>query len=128
MDDAVPVVLVVEDNASVRRFLVRALMLRGLRVRDFESGAEVLAYAAEATERVRLLVTDIVMPGMHGFDVASALRRRWPELPVLLLSGSHRPSDGTITETGPTRYLAKPFAYADLLWQVDALLDASGDH
>jgi CheY-like chemotaxis protein len=124
MDDMTPVVLVVDDNASVRRFLVRALLLRGLHVRDFDSGAEVLAYAAESTARVRLLVTDIVMPGMHGFDVASALRRRWPELPVLLLSGSHRPSDGILTESGPTRYLAKPFAYHDFLWQIDALLGA----
>lgn len=126
MDDAVPVVLVVDDNASVRRFLVRALMLRGLRVRDFESGAEVLAYAADATEPVQLLITDIVMPGMYGYEVASAVRRRWPELPVLLLSGSHRASDGLITEAGPTRYLAKPFAYADLLEQLDTLLGASG--
>ncbi len=127
MHDAVPVVLVVEDNPAVRRFLVRALMLRGLRVRDFESGAEVMAYAGEATETVCLLVTDVVMPGMNGFAVASALRRRWPGLPVLLISGSHRLSDGILTEGGPTRHLAKPFAYADLLWHVDTLLGDAGD-
>jgi DNA-binding NtrC family response regulator len=128
MDDAVPVVLVVEDNPSVRRFLVRALMLRGLRVRDFESGAEVQAYAAECTEPVRLLVTDVVMPGMSGFDVADLMRRRWPGLPVLLISGSHRLKDGRLTEPGHTRMLAKPFAYADLLRQVDDLLGAPGEH
>jgi DNA-binding NtrC family response regulator len=126
MDEAVPVVLVVEDNPSVRRFFVRALMLRGLRVRDFESGPEVLAYVAESTEPVQLLVTDVVLPGMNGFDVASAVRRRWPALPVLIVSGSHRLVDGQITEPGPTRFMAKPFAYADLLWHVDTLLSDAG--
>ncbi len=127
MDDAIPVVLVVDDNPAVRRFLVRALMLRGLRVRDFESGAEVLAYAAEAPEVPRLLVTDVRMPGMNGFEVASALRRRWPGLPVLVVSASHRLSDGRIPESGPIRLLAKPFAYADLLWHVETLLADADD-
>ena len=128
MDDAVPVVLVVDDDPAVRRFLVRALILRGLRVRDFESGPEVLAYASEASETVRLLITDVVMAGMDGFEVASALRRRWTGLPVLLVSGSHRLSDGVITEAGPTRFMAKPFAYADLLWQVETLLGGASGH
>jgi two-component system KDP operon response regulator KdpE len=128
MHDATPVVLVVEDNPAVRRFLVRALKLRGLRVRDFASGAEVLAYAAEATEPARLLITDVVMPGMDGFAVTSALRRRWPALPVLVVSGSHLLSDGTVTEAGPTRYLHKPFAYGDLLQVVEALLGEAGAH
>lgn len=126
MQDAVPVVLVVEDNPAVRRFLIRALMLRGVRVRDFESGAEVLAYAAEATEPPSLLVTDVVMPSMDGFAVVSALRRQWPALPALLISGSHTLGDGVIPEPGPTRHLAKPFAYGDLLWSVDVLLGESG--
>jgi len=126
MREAVPVVLVVEDDPAVRRFLVRALMLRGLRVRDFESGAEVLAYAAEATEAVRLLVTDVVMPGLSGFRVVNALRQRWPALPVLMLSGSHRLADGTISEHGPTQMLAKPFTFAVFLRQVDQLLGESG--
>jgi two-component system C4-dicarboxylate transport response regulator DctD len=128
MEGAVPVVLVVDDDAAVRRFLVRALMLRGLRVRDFESGAELLAYAAECTEPVGLLVSDLRMPGFTGFEVASAARRRWPALPVLLVSGSHSETDGTITEPGPTRFMAKPFAYADLLWHVDTLLGEAGAH
>jgi CheY-like chemotaxis protein len=126
MDDAARVVLVVEDNPAVRRFLVRALMLRGLRVRDFASGTVALAYASEATEEAHLLITDVVMPGMDGFAVATAMRRRWPALPVLLISGSHRLSDGTIAETGPTRHLAKPFAYGELLWLVDTLLGEPG--
>jgi len=126
MDDMVPLVLVVDDDAAVRRFLARALTLRGLRVRDFGSGAEVLAYAAEAADEVRLLVTDVVMPGQSGFDVVNALRRRWPALPVLMLSGSHRLEDGRISEPGPTQMLAKPFAYVDFQWRVGELLGQPG--
>jgi CheY-like chemotaxis protein len=122
MDEAVPTVLVVEDDAMVRRILVRALILRGLCVRDFESGPEALAYAAESTDTVRLLVTDVVMPRMNGFEVTSALRRRWPALPTLIVSASHELSDGAIPEAGPTRFLAKPFTYVQLIAEVDVLL------
>ena len=116
------VVLVVEDDAAVRRFLVRALQLHGLRVRDFASGPELEAYAAESHDEVRLLVTDLRLPGPSGELVALAARQRWPGLPVLFVSGTHEPVPAPDPSGGPWRFLAKPFEYAGLLRAVDELL------
>jgi two-component system response regulator FlrC len=128
MEQAAPVVLLVEDNPAVRQRMVNMLVERGLPVRDFDSGAALLAYAAESTEAVGLLVTDVEMPGMDGFEVASSARRRWPSLPVLVMSAAHRLSRDAIAEVGPTLLMDKPLDYADLVCHVDVLLSNKTRH
>jgi two-component system cell cycle sensor histidine kinase/response regulator CckA len=69
---------------------------------------------------VRLVVTDLRMPGMSGEALAEHLRRRTPELPVLFMSGYTSPRTGRRL---PGPFLAKPFSQDELLSQVERLLN-----
>ncbi|HMS03927.1 MAG TPA: response regulator, partial [Gemmatimonadaceae bacterium] len=117
-----PEVLIVDDDALLRRTVVRILANERLRLRECGAPHEALEAALAGAARPALLVTDIVMPGLSGFGLASALRFLWPGLPVLLFSGSHTLSDGHVEGDGPVRFLPKPFTRGDLLAAVQALL------
>lgn len=84
---AAPRVLVVEDDVHIGRLVERILMREGytvVRVMDVEGALDVL----EAPETVDLLFTDVVLPGVRsGADLAAELRRRRPELPIILTTG-----------------------------------------
>ncbi|HEY3500115.1 MAG TPA: ATP-binding protein [Polyangiaceae bacterium] len=106
-------VLVVEDEENVRRVLERAL-----RVGEFAvfvaGGAQEALRLAEAHGPFAVLVTDIVMPDVDGHELARMLRKRWPELCVLFVSGYTQefPLQG---QDGRSAFLQKPFRPADLL-------------
>jgi CheY-like chemotaxis protein len=116
--------LVVEDDALVRGVTVRVLRAAGYRVEAAAGGAEALELAERAPARPGLVVTDVVMPGLGGKEVAEALRARWPGLRVLFMSGYTREAIGPreLSEPG-TAFLAKPFTPEGLLQQVRTLLD-----
>ncbi|MBL0275387.1 MAG: PAS domain S-box protein [Anaeromyxobacter sp.] len=117
--------LVVEDDPLVRAVTVRALQRAGYRVLVAEAGDEALRLVAQAAEPPALAVTDVVMPGMGGREVAEALRQRRPGLPVLYVSGYARDTIGPRELAVPrTAFLQKPFSAAALLAQVRGLLDA----
>ncbi|WP_447972370.1 response regulator [Nitrospira sp. Kam-Ns4a] len=78
-------ILVVEDEESVRELIAGMLTQLGYRVLTAASGPAVLA--AEYPERIDLLITDVIMPGMSGPELARQLQARNPGLPVLFLSG-----------------------------------------
>jgi PAS domain S-box-containing protein len=112
-------VLVVEDDDAVRRLVTRILGRGGYQVVEARTAADAL----EQTQRARpdLLLTDVVMPGGDGTELAGRLRDRWPTLPVIFMSGY--PADAQGVPAGDrTRFLAKPMPAAELLAQVDALL------
>jgi signal transduction histidine kinase/CheY-like chemotaxis protein len=117
-------VLVVEDDAAVREVTVRALRAGGYRVLEAPGGDAALALAATARPPVRLLVTDVVMPGMSGRQVAEALQARVPGLRVLFVSGY---TQNTIVHHGVLdsgiEFLSKPFTPAALLARVRQVLD-----
>ncbi|MBI5069016.1 MAG: response regulator [Deltaproteobacteria bacterium] len=79
-------VLVVDDDPAVRALVTRVLSREGYRVLSAGSGAEALEMA-EADGKVEALITDVVMPGMRGADLARAFLARWPDSPVLYMSG-----------------------------------------
>ncbi|MFT3916132.1 MAG: response regulator [Anaeromyxobacteraceae bacterium] len=80
--------LVVEDDPQVRAVTVRTLARAGYEVQLATSGAEALAFLREHPSRpLDLLVTDVVMPGMSGSDLATEVQRQRPGLPVLYVSG-----------------------------------------
>jgi len=83
-------ILVVEDEADVRSYLVETLRDLNYRVREASDGSEALALFDTDPLRVDLLLTDIVMPGMNGRQLADELRRRQPELKVLFMTGYSR--------------------------------------
>ncbi len=105
------VVLVVEDNDSVRTLTRRILSLAGYTVLTAADGEEAIRLSEDAARKVDLLVTDVVMPGCDGRELASRLRGTWPELRVLYMSGY---TDHAIVEhhalEPDAHFLAKPFS------------------
>ncbi|AWN38704.1 hybrid sensor histidine kinase/response regulator [Methylobacterium radiodurans] len=81
-----PALLVVDDDAGVREVTVTRLVEAGYAVREAASGLQALA-ALEADPCVDLVVIDFAMPGMNGAEAAIELRKRWPQIPVLFVTG-----------------------------------------
>jgi PAS domain S-box-containing protein len=100
------IVLVVDDDESVRRVLRRVLTSRGYRVIEAESGREAMEKAHSLSVPVDLVITDVVMPEMRGTELATRLREQWPELRVLYISGY---SEDMAAEGRREQYLQKPF-------------------
>ena len=121
------VVLVVEDDEAVRRFTTGVLELAGYRVLVAANGEEALQLSREAGERVRLLITDLIMPRMNGRHLAERLATRWPGLQVIYVSGY---ADATIVRHGMlepgTDFVAKPFTAVELTNKVRQVLGRHG--
>ncbi|MBI4504554.1 MAG: response regulator [Chloroflexi bacterium] len=106
-------ILVVDDAPQVRQTLVRLLEEDGHRVRSVASGAAALA--ALGQEPLDLLITDLGMPGMSGYEVAEAVRQRWPGLPVVVATGWREQVDAArVAAAGVSAVLHKPFRQRDL--------------
>ncbi|NNM76270.1 response regulator [Sphingomonas sp. ID1715] len=110
-----PQVLCVDDEALIRMMLADWVDELGLRPLEAGSGEEALAKLDQA--EVDLLITDIRMEGISGWEVAEQARRRRPGLPVIYISGHPSPGD----PVPDSIYLAKPFGARQLQ---DAVRDA----
>jgi CheY-like chemotaxis protein len=115
--------LLVEDDPLVREMAARALRGGGYRVLVAASGAEALQLATLEVG-LRLVVTDVVLPGLDGKGLADELVRRLPGLRVLFISGYEREVVGQhgVDDAG-AEFLPKPFTAAALLASVRGLLD-----
>ncbi|WP_237182850.1 ATP-binding protein [Roseomonas marmotae] len=107
-------VLLVEDEAPLRRLAERALSRAGHEVVVAEDAEQALALAEEGLAP-SLLVSDVAMPGMDGVALARALRRRWPGLPVLLVSGYANTVVEAELEQEGFCFLSKPYGPAELV-------------
>ncbi|MBK8995871.1 MAG: sigma-54-dependent Fis family transcriptional regulator [Myxococcales bacterium] len=102
-------VYVVEDETLVRRAVCRALGAGGFAVRDFETATEALAALTEHADEVDVLITDVLMPGMTGFDLLTEAHARWRDIPVLLMTGQATVSAAVeAMRLGAYDYLVKP--------------------
>jgi two-component system cell cycle sensor histidine kinase/response regulator CckA len=103
-------VLLVEDEAPVREVTGMLLNTLGYRVLEASCAEEALRRFKESQEKIDVLLTDVLMPGMDGRDLADALRARDPRLKVLFQSGH---ADDTVMQRGILRaevdFLQKPF-------------------
>ncbi|RPE40664.1 two-component system response regulator PrrA [Streptomyces sp. Ag109_O5-1] len=114
-------VLVVDDDAAIRRSLERGLRLSGFAVRVADSGAAALAEIRDTPPDV--LVLDVSMPGMSGIEVCTRLRDDGLDLPVLMLSALDETADRIAgLQAGGDDYLVKPFALQELVLRLRALL------
>ncbi|MCU0648917.1 MAG: response regulator [Gemmatimonadaceae bacterium] len=113
-------ILVVEPNSEVRRALVRALERDGWPVIESNSAESALI----GHQQVRLVVSEVELPGMDGYALASVLRARSECLPVLLTSGAHDHIDSDVEGKGPLAFLPKPFPPTSLTTLVRAMLGA----
>jgi|GEM_PF-1186674 len=113
---AVGTILLVDDDDAVRGYCQQVLELFGWRVQPAESASAALEIAAIHGEPLRLLMTDVLMPGMNGRELADRLLARQPDLRVLFISGFH--SDEVLQagiEEDRVYFLAKPFKPSCLL-------------
>jgi CheY-like chemotaxis protein len=113
--------LVVEDADAVRVLTGRLLYAAGYQVISVESGA----VALERLDGADVLVTDVVMPGMSGVELAVAARERRPGLPVVFVSGYTGDTTLDRSEDPATAFLSKPFDGDELLKAVRATLDGA---
>jgi len=117
-------VLVVEDDRSVREFMAHVLRENGYKVLDCGDPVECLSLAERHAGRIDLLVTDVVMPGMNGPELAKRLAAAGLAAPVLYVSGYADPDIGrSIAGVAVTAFLSKPFGPEALLGTVRRLLD-----
>lgn len=118
------IVLVVEDQTEVRNLIRRVLERDGYLVLEAVGGPEALQIAQQWEGPIELLITDVVMPGMRGPEVATAVKALRPSIKVLFTSAY---SHGTILPDGvegePATLLQKPFKPSELIAQVRSLLD-----
>jgi CheY-like chemotaxis protein len=118
-------VLVVEDEPEVRRLGREILEQAGYSVLEAGGALEALALAAAHPAPIHLLLTDVVMPSMNGRQVAEAVVRLRPGIPVLYMSGYTGDALGAGELPPGTDLLAKPFTPPALLRRVRESLDAS---
>jgi two-component system response regulator MprA len=121
-------ILVVDDDAAVRESLGRALRLEGYEVELASDGAEALERLKANGGDPDLVVLDVLMPNVDGLEVCRTLRRSGSRLPVLMLTARDEVSDRVSgLDAGADDYVVKPFALAELLARVRALLRRSAD-
>ncbi len=120
-----PVILLVEDESIVREVTREVLKHAGYAVLECSNAKEALHLARQHAGRIDLLLTDVVMPGMNGADLACHLQRMQPDLITILMSG-YAQSDitRTISRTAAI-HIQKPFTVNILLTQIGEALRAS---
>ena len=112
-------ILVIEDETLILAFLERGLAAEGHAVDTATRGEEGLDRLREG--RPDIVVLDIMLPGIDGFDVLAAIRAIDAELPVILLTARGEVADRVRgLDLGATDYLVKPFAFAELAARVRA--------
>jgi len=116
-------ILVVEDQEAVRNLTASILAAEGYRTIEAESGLDAIAAAARHPDPIDLLVTDVIMPGMTGPELAERLQARIPSMKVLYVSGyPHELIEnhgGSVREAG---FVAKPYVPDALLFKVQEIL------
>ncbi len=115
-------ILLAEDEEAVRNFLKEILEREGFRVLDAPNGRQALKIMADHPGEIDLLLTDVVMPEMGGFELWEEFRRRYPKSRVLFISGHPKTSSERLEQLSEENFLPKPFGARDLLARISALL------
>ena len=114
-------ILIVEDEESIRKFIKINLERNNLAVLEASSGEEGLKIAR--SEDVDVVVLDIMLPGIDGFEVCKILRKEYPELGIIMLTAKSQDIDKiTGLECGTDDYMIKPFNPMELVLRVKSLL------
>jgi len=121
-------ILVVDDDPSVLQVASKVLRRGGYRVLEANGGPEAMRIAVEQGGRIDLLLTDVVMPGMNGREVAEAIQARYPSVRVLFMSAYTE--DEVIlhgVRVAEVNFVSKPFTISGLRQRVREVLDHQPD-
>ncbi len=117
-------ILIVEDEAAIRAGLEDVFVFHGYEVESAAEGPEGLTKALNGN--FDLILLDIMLPGMDGFEICNRVRAKDPEQPIIMLTA--KSSDEDIIQgltLGADDYVAKPFSVAQLVLRVQAVLRRS---
>jgi DNA-binding response OmpR family regulator len=115
------VILIIEDDVSILRGLKDNLTFEGYRVHTSTDGQEGLKLAVE--KHIDLLLLDIMLPGMNGYEICRRLKKEKPQLPVIMITARGSEMDTVAgLDIGADDYISKPFGIPELLARVRAVL------
>ncbi|MBV4457844.1 response regulator [Pseudomonas sp. COR58] len=118
-------ILVVEDDPLILEFLCEILQEEGFRVEPQTSADAASEYLEAHAPEVALLLTDITMPGtLNGADLANLVGDRWPDKPVMVMSGYETPQTSGVRH--PVAFIKKPWAIGQLLDCVAVAFQSKG--
>jgi len=119
-------VLVIEDDVSILRGLKDNLTFEGYRVTTVSEGNEGLRLALE--NHFDLLLLDLMLPGMNGYEICRRLKKEKPEMPVIMITARGTELDKIAgLDIGADDYLTKPFSIPELLARIRAVIRRSGE-
>lgn len=122
MDCAQPIIVLVEDEPLIRMIAAEFLCDAGYQVIEAAHAAEAIAVLERQADSIRVLFTDVHMPGeMDGLALAHHARSHWPWIKVLVASGRARPAITELPEG--SLFLEKPYSIGRVIDQVTALTD-----
>jgi DNA-binding NtrC family response regulator len=114
-------ILVVEDDPLILEFLCEILQEEGFVVEPQTSADAASVYLEQHSDNVRLLLTDITMPGkLNGADLANQFGDRWPDKPIMIMSGFETPQSSGVRHA--VSFIKKPWALGQLLDCVEGAL------
>ena len=115
-------VLLVEDEDAVRMFASRALENKGYKVLNAANGELALDVVNAAEDKIDIIVSDVIMPGMDGHTLVNLVRHEIPEIKVILMSGYAEDMLEEIERDPSLNFLGKPFTLKDLALKVKEVL------
>lgn len=116
-------ILIVDDDPAIREVLRAYLKHEGYKVVEAEDGQRALDLAPKSA----LVILDLMLPVLDGWEVARALKREYPELPILMLTARGTEDERVVgLELGADDYVVKPFSPREVVARVKALLRRSG--
>jgi len=124
MTNEKPSIMLVEDEIHLARGICFNLEEEGFRISHFDSGEKALATLE--VEHFELIILDVMLPGMDGFQVCRAVRKLDPRVPILMLTARSDDADRVEgLENGADDYLTKPFNLVEFLLRVKGMLRRS---
>jgi CheY-like chemotaxis protein len=120
-------ILFVEDESLSRRAFAQILRSKGYQVAEAQNGVEALEVLNTGTEVLTkkafdLVITDLILPGLHGVNLIHQIRARWPNMPILVTSGYLSDGPGKVILEGFAEFIQKPIDPAALIAAVRRLL------
>jgi CheY-like chemotaxis protein len=113
------VILLVEDEAITRNAFADALRREGQQVVEAADGMQALSFLDEW--HFDLVITDLVMPRLNGFELVAQIRSKWPRMPILLISAYISQEGGKIISDGSAEFMHKPIDPPNLIATVQRL-------
>lgn len=121
-------ILVIEDESGVREIVRRLLEVRGYRTLAAADGSEGLAIYRQHSDQVRLVLTDMRMPGVQGTELIRELRIVNPDVRIVAMSGVLGENDQITEEPGRLTFLPKPMTLDELMGAVQRVLVGTNEH